>query len=154
MPTTLHQYRILLIVPVAKVTVVVNWFNATFGADAVPAGLGPGLSASGNAPATHNWCNGANVEVNAKQIVNQLCTMAGTPPPADWDTMTQEERIAWVNGAKAQLLSKAGIYVDLSDNTGDWPDPEAALAAMGLKRIQSPPVVAVAAQPPDKKSKK
>jgi hypothetical protein len=134
---TLYEYRVTLIVPVAKVPQVVNWFNANIGADALPPGLGPALSSSGNPPATHNWCCGAAITVNAQAILNELCTLAGVAPP-DWDNMTRAERIAWVVSARTQLLSKSGIYTTLADNEGQWDDPETALSMMGLKRIEAP----------------
>ncbi len=137
MSQTNFVHRILLIVPVAKVAAVVTWFQVNVGANAVDTGLGPGLSATGAAPATHNWMSGSFIDNDCKAILAKLCQLASVTPPTGptWNGWTQVEKIAWLLTVQAAILSGYGAFVTLSDNTGIWSDSSTALSTMGLLRI-------------------
>lgn len=136
MPTT-FQHRIILIVPAAKVAAVVSWFQTNIGAASVPADLGPGLSATGTAPATFAWMCGAYTDPECRAILNRLCTLASvaTPSLATWNGWSGAEKRSWLASVRAAILAGYGTYVMLADNAGQWDDPTAGLAAMGLQRI-------------------
>ena len=140
MSQTNFIHRILLIVPVAKVAVVVAWFQANVGANAVDVNLGPGLSPTGIAPATHNWCSGSFIDNDCKAILAKLCQLASVTPPTGptWAGWTQAEKIAWLLTVQAGILAGYGAWVTLSDNTGVWASSEAALSTMGLQRVVIP----------------
>lgn len=139
---TQFVHRILVIVPAANVAAVVAWFQANVGAKSVPTGLGPGLSASGSAPATHAWMSGSFVDADCKAILAKLCQLASLTPPTDpqWAGWTQTQKISWLASVQGGIKSGYGLYVTLADNTGTWSDPAAALTALGLKVIGGSPV--------------
>jgi hypothetical protein len=132
---TAFQHRLILIVPTAKVAAVTSWFAANIGPSSVPAALGPGLSASGSAPATHAWMCGSYNDAECKAILAKLCQLAAVTPPTapQWAGWTQAQKISWLASVRAGILSGYGAYVTLCDNTGAWDDPTAALTAVGLR---------------------
>jgi hypothetical protein len=134
---TAYVHRILLIVPAAKVAAVVAWFQANIGAGAVPAALGPGLSATGTAPATFAWMSGSYTDAECKAILAKLCQLAAVTPPTNlqWNGWAQSEKVAWLASVRAAILAGYGAWVTLCDNAGAWDDPAAALAATGLQVI-------------------
>jgi hypothetical protein len=136
---TLHTFRIIVIVPVAKVAAVVSWMQTNLGANAVDPLLGPGLNASGLAadPVTCRWCNGAWRDAEAKAILSKLCQLAAvaTPTAAQWDNATRAQKINWLKSVQASIRTNYGVFVTLAGNDSVWDDPDAALAAMGLKTI-------------------
>lgn len=138
---TLFQHRIVLVVPAAKVAAVVAWFQQNIGATSVPADLGPGLNASGlpTDPITHRWCSGAWNDGDCKAILAKLCQLAGVTPPtnAQWTGWNRAQKITWLKGVQAGLLSGYGVYVMLSPQDGTWDRAEDALTALGLKTIQT-----------------
>jgi hypothetical protein len=136
---TAFPHRILLVVPVAKVAAVVAWFQANVGANSVPADLGPGLNASGLAadPVTFRWCCGAWVDADARAILAKLCQLAAVTPPtlATWTGWNGAQKRSWLLSVQSAILSGYGAFVTLADNGGAWDDPQAALAALGLKVV-------------------
>jgi hypothetical protein len=133
---TAFGYRIILIVPAAKVAAVVSWFQANVGASAVDPQLGPALNPSGlpTDPVTHRWCCGAWVEADAKKILVKLCQLAGVAPPtaAQWDNATRAQKISWLHSVQAAIWSGYGAWVTLAGNDDVWDDAGAALAAAGV----------------------
>jgi len=136
---TLFGHRLIVIAPVAKAATLAADLNTGLGANTVPADLGPGLSASGTAPVTHNWCGIALVDGHAKQVLSRLCTLAGRPTPtvAQWNNATQAQRRTWWASVRAAVYSNYGVYCALAANDGEWDPPDAALAAVGLKTVGS-----------------
>lgn len=134
---TANAHRILLIVPAAKVAAVVAWFQANIGAASVPADLGPGLSATGSAPATYAWMCGSYTDAECKAILAKLCQLAAVTPPTNlqWNGWTGAQKISWLASVRAAILSGYGAFVTLADNAGTWDDPAAALQAMGLLTV-------------------
>jgi hypothetical protein len=135
---TVYVHRLILIVPAgAKVTAVVTWFSTNIGAASVPATLGPGLSASGSAPATHDWLCGSYTDPECKAILAKLCQLAAVTAPtnAQWNGWDGAAKRAWLASVRAAILSGYGAYVTLADNEGQWDNATDALAAMGLKVI-------------------
>lgn len=134
--SSLFQHRIILVVPAAKAAAVVAWLQANVD-PAHDANLGPGLSPGGNPPATHRWMCGSYVDSDCRQILQKLCQLASVTPPtlATWNGWTQAQKIAWLAGVRAGILSGYGAYVGLADNTHTWDDPQAVLAALGLQPV-------------------
>jgi hypothetical protein len=131
---TQHEYRFLAIVPAASIAQFNTWLRNNID----PAGgdwLVANLSATGLAPATHGWFSAALTPAQMKQVALRLCTLASVTPPADWDTMTRAQRKAWLIGARAAINTAIGVWIQPSDNDGDWDNPAAALAAKGLQVI-------------------
>lgn len=137
MATANFDHRILLIVPAAKVAAVVAWFQANIAPDSIPAALGPGLSPTGLAPATHNWCCGSFDDAECKAILLRLCQLAAVAAPTagQWAGWTGPEKRSWLASVRAAILAGYGAYVMLADNRGVWDDPATALAAVGLRVI-------------------
>jgi len=134
---TLHVWRIILIIPAAKVAAVVTWFNNNIGPNAVSADLGPGLNASGLAgdPVTHRWCNGSWQDGDARLILRQLCILAGVTPPtlAVWNGWTRQEKIDWLQSVQAGIWSGYGAWVTLADNEGNWHNAPVEANGRGLQ---------------------
>jgi len=135
MPTN-FQYRLIIIVPVAKVAAVVAWLQANIDPN-TDANLGPPLNPSGlfADAITHRWCCGSFVDSDCKAILVKICQLAGvaTPTPAQWDNATKAQRISWLVSVQAAILSGYGAWIDLAGNANTWNDPQAALGAMVLK---------------------
>lgn len=138
---TQHSLRLLVIAPVARVATVAGWLNNNVGPDTVSADLGPGLSATGAAPATHHWCCAAFRDEESRLILRQLCQLASvTPPtPAQWAGWTRAQKIVWLRGVEAAIRTGYGVLVRMADNEGAWDDPQGALAALGLQVISAGP---------------
>ena len=131
---TNHLNRVVLVVPDARKAA----FNAWVRNNLDPSGddwLTAGLSASGNAPATHWWCSAALTNAEARQVLDRLYALASLTPP-DWRTLTRAQVRARLASDRAALQSAAGLRLAHSDNDGDWPDPNTLLAAAGLRRVQ------------------
>jgi hypothetical protein len=130
--------RLLVIVPSARCAAL----NAFIRAGIDPTGadwLTPTLSATGSAPATHAWMCAAATEGQAKAFAQRVCQQASITFPADWDTKTRAERLAWVLSVRGQVYSTIGVYVAPMYNDGVWTDPQEALAATGLQVISTNP---------------
>jgi hypothetical protein len=132
-------HRILLVVPAAKVAAVVSWFVANVGPNSVPADLGPGLSPTGSAPATHAWCCGGWQDGDARAILAKLCQLAGVTPPtlATWNGWSGAQKRTWLKSVQAGILAGYGAWVDLAPNDSTWTDPATALSALGLQAVSS-----------------
>lgn len=138
---TLHTLRAVIVCPVgAKLTGVVNWLTANIDPQTDPA-LGPPLSATGIAPATHRWCNWAMTDIEARAMLFRCCDLASVTKPsmATWNGWNRSAKLAWLVSVHDAMLSGFGIGVWLSDNEGTWATPASVLAAMGLKRVELPP---------------
>ena len=134
---TNHEYRLLVVCPVgAKLTAVVGWLVANVDATC-PADLGPGLSPTGNAPATHRWQSAAWPDSECRQILARLCQLANVTPPslATWNGWTRQQKLAWLATVRAAVYAGFGVYVTLADNTADWGQPDTVLATLGLERL-------------------
>ena len=150
-----YQFRIIQVVPQQKVGSYVSFMKTNIGADSVPAGLGPDLSATGSVPHTHNWFGACYKDSEMKLIADHDAQLAGLAV-ADWANLDFAGKIAWINTTlQAPLWSVAGIWITAGDNTGAWPDPEAVLTATGLKRvITGAPSTLEAEERDEKKGKK
>jgi hypothetical protein len=138
MPTA-HEHRLIIICPVgAKLTGVVSWFHTNIGAASVPSNLGPSLFPTAGGATTHSWCCGAFTDAECKAILLRICQLASVTPPTNpqWNGWTGNQKLAWLAGVRADLLAGFGIYVTLARNEGVWDNPDAALAAMGLRTTQ------------------
>jgi hypothetical protein len=139
--TSSYLHRLLLIVPVGKIAAVASWFQANLGTDSIPTNLGPGLSASGAAPATYAWLCGSYSDGECKAILTKLCQLAAVTPPtvAQWNGWVQDQKISWLKSVQAGILSGYGAYVTLADNGAAWDNPAAALQTMGLRLLDPGP---------------
>ncbi len=133
---TLHQYRLHVICPAARVAVVNTWIRTNLN----PAGgnwLTPNLSADGLAPYTYAHCSAALTAPEVKLLLTALAAQGGRTLPADWDTRTRAQRKAWLISARDAIDTASGIYLTLSDNDGEWEIPETALARKGLQTARA-----------------
>lgn len=133
------EFRILLVVPVARVNAVVNWFSANIAPGYLPANIGPGLNATGNPgdAITHRWCGGGLSDADTKKVILQMCDLAGVtrPTAAQWDNATKAQRRTWLLSVQAAIRAGFGIFVVLMDHKGNWDNPQDTLASMGLKTL-------------------
>lgn len=132
-----YIHRIIMAVPLARITAVSGWFAANIGADAIDLPASPGLSPTGLAPATHRWISGAWTDAEARAILRQICILASVTPPtlAQWNGWTGPEKRTWLAGVREALFSGYGVWVILADNGGDWGRAEDALDRLGLQRV-------------------
>ncbi len=137
MPTQ-HVFRLIAVVPVARVNGVATWLAANIDPQADLA-IGPALNASGlpGDAVTHRWMCGAYQDAEAKAILLRVCQLASVTPPTNpqWNGWTRAEKLAWLASVRAALLAGFGIWVGLADNEGAWDDRAAVLANLGLKAI-------------------
>lgn len=136
--STAYVCRLIIVAPtVTKAANVATWMNNNLAAATVPANLGPGLSPTGIAPATYQWCSVALTAPDAKACLTQLCTLAvvAVPTNAQWDNATPAQRKAWWVGVRASVFANYGVWCQLADNDGTWDDPVAALALRGLSPV-------------------
>lgn len=137
MPTN-FVLRIIIISPTgAKATGIAAWLNANIGANTVPANLGPGLSASGNSPVTHRWCNNAYSDTEAKAILSELCDRAAIAKPTNnqWNGWTKQQKVQWLKTVQAAIRTNYDVWITLAGNENTWDEPDEQLAALGLKVI-------------------
>jgi hypothetical protein len=131
--------RLIVVSPVAggKFAGIATWLNANLAANTVPADLGPGLSASGAAPATYAWCNIALTAADAKAALSRLCTLATvtTPTAGQWDNASPAQRRTWWASVRNTVWTNYGVWCQLADNDGTWDDPVAVLTLRGLQTI-------------------
>lgn len=131
------NHRLIIVAPSPKAVVIATWMNANLGLDTVPAGLGPGLSTTGSAPVTYNWCCIALDDSQAKAVLARLCTLAGVAQPtaAQWNNATNAQRRTWWNSVRSTVWTNYGVWVQLADNGGQWDDPHAVLTLRGLSTM-------------------
>lgn len=81
MPTN-FTYRIICIVPVAKVVAVATWFTNNIDPATDPS-IGPPLNPSGlfADAITHRWCCGAYTVDQCKALIVKICQLAGVAVP-------------------------------------------------------------------------
>lgn len=133
--------RLIIVAPAAgtKNTIIATWLNGNLseGANVVPPTLGPGLSPTGVAPATHFWCNVALTLGDAKACLVKLCQLAAVavPTAGQWDNATWAQKKAWWDGVRQTVFTNYGVWCQLAPNDGDWDDPTAVLALRGLQPI-------------------
>jgi hypothetical protein len=135
MPTQ-HLYRVLAVVPAARVAALNSWLKANLDAGGGD-WLTPSLSATGDAPFTHAWFSAALTAAEFKLVMQRLCTLASVTPPADWDQLTRAERKAWLLSQRPAINAATGVYVQAMDGDGVWDLPGDALAAKGLAASQA-----------------
>lgn len=137
MPTQ-HLHRLLILCPAgAKTTAVANWLRANIGANTVPDNLGPGLSPTGAAPATYRWCNAAFRDLECREILKRLCTLASVTPPtnAQWSGWSRPQKRSWLVSVRNAIWMSYGVLVSLADNEGEWDRAQDALDFVGVQPI-------------------
>jgi len=137
MPTQ-HQFRVILVVPVARIPAVVNWIRANVD-DSCVDDLGPALNATGDAgdPTTHRWQNAAWTAAECRQLLFRMCNIANLTPPtaATWNGWNKRQKIDWFATVRDSVYSAVGVYVAMFDNEGIWRKPSDVLETVGLKTI-------------------
>ena len=138
---TNYIFRCLIVCPAANRAAFNTWILNNLdptGGDWFVASL----SAAGNVgdTPTHYWCNAALTAAEFKKLMQRLCTLASITAPADWDTMTRQEKKRWLLGQRAAIRTATGIRVLPMDNDGVWDSPQDELAAAGLNVIASAPL--------------
>lgn len=134
---TQHLVRLLALVPAARQNAVNTYIRNNL--DTTGGNwLTVGLSASGNAPATHYAFNAALTLAEFKLIGRQLLQMASLDLPGNFDTMTLAEKFTWFRSQLAAIRTATGIRLRVYNNDGVWDDPMDELAAAGLKVISPP----------------
>lgn len=137
-----YQFRMVILAPDgAKANGVASWMNTNLGANTVPADLGPGLSPTGNSPATFRWCSIGLTDDQARLTLARVCDLAGVPKPtlAQWQGWTRAEKVGWLKSVQAALWTGWQIGILLSLNDGVWDDARAELVRLGLKRVGTVP---------------
>lgn len=138
---TLYTDRLLLIVPVARIAGFAAWWAARVAAGqleydnpAVWPELVPAAGAD-DAPASHQWSYGCYTRPQLKIIAGRLAALTGITLPANWDTLTHEQRKQWGRSKQEEILAAVGVLVVPEINTdATWDRTDDALTAMSLKR--------------------
>lgn len=134
MPTQ-HLHRLTIIVPAARCAALNAWIKAnvdTTGGD----WFTPSLSATGNEPATHAACGVALTEAEGKKLLGRLAAASGISQPANWDTMTRQQKKQWLMDQKAAIRSAIGVLVVGMENGGEWIPSKDSRTEMALKPIE------------------
>lgn len=139
-----HVFRSILVVPVGqKMTGVVNWIKANLDPTEDAANW-PGLSPTGEAPATHAWSNRALTDPEAKALLLRFCDLVNQQNPGavekptgpQWSAWSKDEKKAWLTSVRNKMWTGWGVAVSLAIQDSAWDDPETLLALAGLKRIE------------------
>ena len=132
---TLYQNRLILIIPANRCAALNAWVKANIdptGAD----WFTPTLSANGQAPATHAWANFALTDEQSETWWTRLTQISGMQKPANWKTMTRQEKKTWVISNRAAIQAGAVVKdVEPIFNTETWTDPQTVLTRAGLQLI-------------------
>lgn len=131
---TNHTVRLLAIVPAARQNAVNTWIKNNLDTTGGNWLVG-GLSASGNAPATHYIFNAALTVPEFRLIGRQLLQMASLDLPADWDSRTLAQKFTWFRSQLGTIRTATGIRLRVFNNDAVWDDPENELAQAGLRPI-------------------
>ena len=136
---TLHQFRLVVIVPVGKMAAFAAWYQANIDPDDY-CSRWAGLNLTGDASAaTHQWASMALKDAELKAILLKAAQIGGVTPPtnAQWTSWDLAAKAAWVNSVRAALFTTAGIYLDLCDNAGGvFTDPDSIIQVVALRRRQ------------------
>lgn len=128
--------RVLFLVPDARKNALVTWWLANVDATDINL-LSVGLSTTGNAPATHWASCAALTDIQFKKVMQRLCNLASITPPANWDSMTRDEKRDWLRSQITPIRQSTGIGIRVDDNDNGWDDYQAAITAAGLRFITS-----------------
>ena len=93
------------------------------------------LSATGNLPATYWGACTALTDAQFKTAAQRLCTLANITFPANWESMTRNEKRDWLRSQIVPIWQAIGVGIRVDDNDATWSDYDAALASVNLKRI-------------------
>lgn len=134
---TNNVHRLLIVTPINRTDGVATWINNNIAAGTVPIDIGPGLSATGSAPATHNWCCASFTDIQCREILFRMCQLANVTPLTNgqWNTLTGAQKRTWYNGVRNTVFQNFGVLVMFSDNLGQWDLPDSVLTALNLKQI-------------------
>lgn len=130
---TQKLHRLVIITPAAR-RAAINTFFATQldeGGDAFTVGLN--ASGSQDDAITHYWNNRSYTPQELKKLMQRLCNLANILPPADWDTITRQQRKQWLLNQRQTIRNATGIWIMVADNDKQWDDPNGGLLAMVLK---------------------
>ena len=134
---TNYTSRLVVIVPVGSVAAVGTWWQANIDAND-DLTTWPTLSATGSNPATHRWCSVALTDAQLRAVLVKVCQLANVTPPSvgTWNGWTRAQKRAWLASTRDSLYANTGIWLDVSDNDGDWDDSQAERTGKGLQVIQ------------------
>lgn len=136
---TQFEHRCLVIIPAARQAAM----NAYWKANLDPRGgeytFTVGLNASGKDtdPPTHYWCYGSFKDTELAKIAGQLASEAKVASPPKFDELSKAAKSQWLTDNKGAITAGAGIVVVRDDAADVKANPDAELAALGLKRIQA-----------------
>jgi hypothetical protein len=138
--TTTFAHRVTILIPAARQAAINTWWQANLDSLGGASTFTVGLSADGNAPATHYWMSGAFTDTELRAMIARLCTLASISAPAlaTWNGWTRQQKLDWLSTNLPTILANTGIRVVRDDGDGAWSDPDAALAAHGVQRVVSP----------------
>ena len=131
---TLHQHRLVMIVPIARVSGINAWIRAQIdptGGDWFTANL----SLTGTAPATHAWASFTITPTTALKWAQRIAAMTTNQVPPGFAGYTRNQKKAWLESVKDSIRTQAGVYIQVSDNDGAWADPYQLLSSAGLQII-------------------
>lgn len=132
---TNYVHRVLLAIPNARKAAVVAWWDANIDPGQGATTWSVGLSATGNLPAVAWWCSVALTDDQLRTLAIQLCAMANITPPANWGSLTIQQKRQWVIDNAPAIQTATGMRIVRDDNDAAWSDPDTLLAAAGLQRI-------------------
>lgn len=134
---TQHLHRLVVIIPAAHRTALNNFFATQLdeGGDAFTIWLN--ASGSNQDAITHYWNNRSYTPAELKKLMQRLCNLANITPPADWDTMTKQQRKQWLLDQRQAVRDATGIWVMAADNDGQWDNPQDGLAHESLQTTSS-----------------
>ncbi len=134
---TLHQHRLVVVVPAARVPAFGTWWQANID-PTDNCSTWPELNATGaDVVGTHRWCSVALQDAQLKAVLARACSIASITPATagQWNGWTRAQKKVWLDGVRDALFTASGIWLDLCPQDGGaWTDPEAALTRVGVKR--------------------
>lgn len=103
-----------------------NWFR-------VP------LAATAAGPATHYMMSAALTNSELLALVGWLYQQAGgtLPSGATWNGWTRAEKRMWIRNTAIPQIRTWGVWLQHSDNDGDWESPDDELAQRGMVRVDT-----------------
>lgn len=131
--TTLHLHRFTCIVPAARVNALNSWIANNL--DSTGSNwLVLRLDTVNGDMMTHAWFSAAFTNGEFKKVAMRLCNLANIDLPANWDSLTRNQKKAWLISQRATIRTNTGIYFQSSDGDGVWDSPDDALSATNLQR--------------------
>lgn len=150
---TNYTYKVLLIYPQAQIAGVRAFIEEEIERGRSEYWINLCLSANGQAPATHGWCEFHATKAQATKWLDRFTAAIGVglgegeamegeigvPPPPDFVDLPREDQATWLTVAKPALLAATGTGFDVVFNdegaTFDNTRKNALLSTMGLQRI-------------------